>query len=61
MLIRQVSKFQAKVSISMVLLEVLKALAVVGLDSSLISLIDDVFIDVSKVLCLNDDLFKVFV
>lgn len=61
MLIRQVSKFQAKVSISMVLLKVLKALAVVGLDSGLISLIDDVFIDVSKVLCLNDDLFKVFV
>ena len=61
MLIRQVSKFQAKVSISMVLLKVLKALAVVGLDSGLISLIDDVFIDVSKVLCLNDDLFEVFV
>ena len=45
----------------MVLLEVLEALAVVGLDSGLIRLIDDVFIDVSKVLCLNDDLFEVFV
>ena len=61
MLIRQVPKFQAKISITMVLLEVLEALDVVGLDSGLISLIDDVFIDVSKVLCLNDNLFEVFV
>ena len=48
--IREVPKFQAKVSISMVLQKVFEALAVVGLDSCPISLIDDVFSYVRKVL-----------
>ena len=50
LLIREVPKFHAKVSISMVLREVFEALAVVNLDSGPIILIDDIFIDVCKVL-----------
>jgi hypothetical protein len=46
----EVPKFQAKISISMVLREVFEALAVVDLDSGPISLIDGVLTDVSKVL-----------
>jgi hypothetical protein len=46
----EVPKFQAKVSIPMVLGEVFEALAVVDLDSGPISLIDGVLTDVSKVL-----------
>ena len=48
--IRKVPKFQAKVRIPVVLLEVFEALGVVGLDSCPISLIDDVFSDVRHVL-----------
>jgi hypothetical protein len=48
--IMEVSKFQAKVCIPMVLLEVFEALAMVALDSGPISLIDDVFGDDCKVL-----------
>jgi hypothetical protein len=46
----EVPKFQAKVSIPMVLREVFEALAVVDLDSGPISLIDGVLTDVSQVL-----------
>jgi hypothetical protein len=46
----EVPKFQAKISISMVLREVFEALAVVDLDSAPISLIDGVLTDVSQVL-----------
>jgi hypothetical protein len=43
-------KFQAQVSIPMVLLEVIEALPVIDLDSSPISLIDYVLCDISKVI-----------
>jgi hypothetical protein len=46
LLIMEVPKFQAKVGIPVVLLEVFEALAVVTLDSGPVSLIDDVFGDV---------------
>ena len=46
----EVPEFQAKEGIPVVQLEVFEALAVVALDSSPISLIDDVFCDVPKVL-----------
>ena len=48
--IMEVPKFQAKVSIPMVLLEVFETLAVADLDSGPISLIDGVFGDVRQVL-----------
>ena len=47
--IMEIPKFQAKVSISVVLPEVFEALTVVDLDSGPISLIDDIFGDVRKV------------
>jgi hypothetical protein len=46
----EVPKFQAKVSIPMVLRKVFEALAVVDLDSGPISLIDGVLTDISQVL-----------
>ena len=46
----EVPKFQAKVSIPMVLREVFEALAVVNLDCGPISLIDGVLCDVRQVL-----------
>jgi hypothetical protein len=59
--IREVPQFQAKVSVSMVLREVLEASAVVHLDSCPVCLIDDVFCDIGKVLRLLEDLLKVLV
>jgi hypothetical protein len=46
----EVPKFQAKVSIPMILREFFEALAVADLDSGLISLIDCVFCDIRQVL-----------
>ena len=54
----EVPKFQAKVSIPMVLREVFEALAVVDLDSGPISLIDGVLTDVSQVLWVYVDLLE---
>ena len=51
----EVPKFQAKVSIPMVLLEVFETLAVADLDSGPISLIDGVFGDVRQVLWIHED------
>ena len=56
--IREISQFQAKVSIPMMLREVFEALAVIALDSDLILLINDVFWDVRKVLWIHEDLLK---
>jgi hypothetical protein len=50
LLVRKIPKFQADVSISMVLGEVFEPLAVVDLNSGLVSLIDDIFGDICKVL-----------
>ena len=54
----EVAKFQAKVSIPMVLREVFEALAVVDLDSRSISLIDGVLGDVRQVLWVLVDLLE---
>ena len=54
----EVPKFQAKVSIPMVLREVFEAYAVADLDSGPISLIDGVFGDVRKVLWVHEDLLE---
>ena len=55
----EVPKFQAKVSIPVVLREVFEALAVVTLDSGPISLIDGVLGDVRQVLWVNEDPLEV--
>jgi hypothetical protein len=51
----EVPKFQAKVSIPMVLWEVFEALAMADLDSGPISLIDGVFSDVRQILWVHED------
>jgi len=51
----EVAKFQAKISIPMVLLEVFEAIAVVDLDSGPISLIHDVFSDIRQVFWVHED------
>jgi len=51
----EVAKFQAKISIPMVLLEVFEAIAVVDLDSGPINLIDDVFSDIRQVFRVHED------
>ena len=55
----EVPKFQAKVSIPVVLREVFETLAVADLDSGPISLIDGVLGDVRQVLWVNEDPLEV--
>ena len=54
----EVPKFQAKVSIPVVLREVFEAFAVADLDSGPISLIDGVLGDVCEVLWVHEDLLE---
>ena len=54
----EVPKFQAKVSIPVVLREVFEALTVVDLHSGHVSLIDGVLCDVSQVLWVPEDPLK---
>lgn len=57
----EVPKFQTKISINMVLLEVFEFFAMIHLDSGPILLIYYVFCDVRKVLWVIKDLLKFFV